>query len=76
MIAASAALSTSVTKSLWRLVVILQVLEIERRAVDDLAGAARGLDHDVQSWMHVSLKDPTGGLMLVARFVSGTPILI
>jgi len=28
------------------------VLDIVRGAVDFLAGAARCLDHDVQSWMH------------------------
>ena len=39
----------------------LEVLDILRGTVDDLAGAASGLDHDVQSWVHgVSFKESEG----------------
>ena len=31
----------------------LQVLDVQRGTIDDLAGAARRRDDDVQSWMHV-----------------------
>ena len=30
----------------------LQVFEVERGAIDDLAGAARRPDDDVERWMH------------------------
>ena len=52
MIAASAAWSTSVTKSLCCFLLTCDTVEVERRAVDDRAGAARGLDGDVEHRMH------------------------
>ena len=51
MIAASAALSTSVTKSLLALGGDGDAVEIARRAIDDPAGAARRLDGDVEHRM-------------------------
>ena len=39
-----------------------------RGAVDFLARVARGLDHNIQCWMHgVSLKNPTGSQYMLVR---------